>query len=187
MEDLFFAYITASKKVSSYGLSSPERVGDYVQGICMRSASYKTFRLDRFIGFFGDMHEAEEYAEKVRQFLLESPDAEELPIFAELREQKKYKRYESPAMLRPLDFSGPMEICFTGFKKDDKARLSAVASEHGMIVRSDVTVNLHFLCGGYNAGPKKLEVARKKGTLILREDEFLSLVATGELPDDYDR
>ncbi|MBN1085318.1 hypothetical protein JNO12_10760 [Erwinia aphidicola] len=72
-----------------------------------------------------------------------------------------------------------------GSKKDDKDRLSELAKGKGMIVRKDITVNLHLLCGGYNAGPKKLEVAQKKGTMILHEAEFLSLIETGELPDDY--
>lgn len=184
MEDMYFVYITASKKVSAYGLSAPERVGDYVQGICINTGGYKTFRLDRFIQFFGCIGDAEQYAEKVREFLLEEPDTTEIPIFT--IPQKKYGRYESPSMFKPLDFSGPLEICFTGFKKEDKARLIEIAAGKGMVVRGDITVNLHFLCGGYNAGPKKLEVARKKGTLILRESEFLGLIETGELPDDYD-
>ncbi|CAI0764044.1 BRCT domain-containing protein [Serratia ficaria] len=186
MEDIFFVYITASKKVSAYGLSAPERVGDYVQGICTNSGSYKTFRLDRFLQFFGNIETAEEYAARIRCFLLEEPDATEIPLLALQQNQKKYNRYESPSMFKPLDFSGALEICFTGFKKEDKARLIKIASDKGMIVRGDITVNLHFLCGGYNAGPKKLEVARKKGTLILRESEFLTLIETGELPDDYD-
>ncbi|MES4611023.1 MAG: hypothetical protein ACTH8P_15665 [Ewingella sp.] len=184
MSDIFISYVTTKNKVSAYALSTAMEVGDYIQGICSKSGSYKTFRTDRVVGFFGCMEDAEVYTEKVREFLVSEPGARELPLF--VIERKKHKKYESPGMLRPLDFSGPLEICFTGFKKEDKERLTTAAAASGMIVRKDITVNLHFLCGGYNAGPKKLEVARKKGTMILREDELLALISTGELPDDYD-
>lgn len=184
MSDIFFSYVTTKNKVSAYALSAPLEVGRYIQGICSSSGNYKTFRTDRVIGFFGCMEDAETYAGKVREFLVSEPNAKELPLF--VIERKKHKKYESPGMLKPLDFSGPLEICFTGFKKEDKERLASVAADSGMVVRKDITVNLHFLCGGYNAGPKKLEVARKKGTMILREDELLALISTGELPDDYD-
>lgn len=184
MSIIYFVYVTTKNKVAAYSLSQALEVGRYIQGICTTSGAYKTFRTDRMIGFCKNIEDAEEYADKVREYLASEPCAKELPLF--VMERKKHKRYETPGMYQPLDFSGKLEICFTGFKKADKDRLCQLASDSGMIVRKDVTVNLHFLCGGYNAGPKKLEVARNRGTMILRENQLLALIETGELPDDYD-
>ncbi|EFK6636743.1 BRCT domain-containing protein [Escherichia coli] len=77
------------------------------------------------------------------------------------------------------------EVCFTGFKKTDKDRLKNSAISAGMIVRNDVTANLHILCCGRNAGPKKMEIAALKGTMILTESEFLDFLNLGVIPDKY--
>lgn len=44
-----------------------------------------------------------------------------------------------------------------------------------------VTKSLDVLCYGYNAGPKKLQDAREKDTMILNREEFIALATTGEL------
>lgn len=75
------------------------------------------------------------------------------------------------------------EVCFTGFKKDDKERLISLATDNKMSVRTSVTQNLQVLCCGYNAGPKKVDAARMKGVVILDESQFQLLVETGEVPD----
>ena len=75
------------------------------------------------------------------------------------------------------------EVCFTGFKKADKERLTTLATENKMFVRSSVTQNLQVLCCGYNAGPTKVTAARMKGVLILDEEQFLHMTSTGEVPD----
>ena len=58
-----------------------------------------------------------------------------------------------------------------------------MAVEAGMQIRAGVTQNLDFLCGGYNAGPAKLEKSRHQGTTVLTESQFCSLIETGEVPD----
>lgn len=183
MNEVYFVYVTTKGRISAYALTVPTASGDYFQGYT-RDGGFKTFRKDRLIDFFDSLEQAEMYADILRK----NEEAEFGKWRATVRgaNENKYKRYESPGMFEPLDFSGPLEICFTGFKKEDKERLRKIAIDAGMIVRQDVTVNLHFLCGGYNAGPKKLEVARMKGTVILHEAQLLSLIETGELPDDYD-
>jgi NAD-dependent DNA ligase len=84
---------------------------------------------------------------------------------------------------KPLvNYSGKqIEICFTGFKKDDKNRLTIIAQQHNMLVRQSVTVNLDFLCGGYNAGPAKKRKAEAQGALFLTEETLLIMIKTGEL------
>lgn len=186
MEEVYFVYVTAKNKISAYVLQNPFTGGDevYLHGYCKTRGHYRTFKTERVIDFFDSLEEAEECSA-----ILQAIDSSDFNFSDDGLVRtggKNYKRYCSPRMFQPLDFSSPLEICFTGFKKEDKARLSGLAKEAGMIVRGDITVNLHFLCGGYNAGPKKLEVAQKKGTMILHEAEFLSLIETGELPDDYD-
>ena len=78
---------------------------------------------------------------------------------------------------------GNPEICFTGFKKEDKERLLKVAANAGLFIRSSVTSKLEYLCCGENAGPKKIDKARHQGIVALTELEFISLIETGEVPD----
>ncbi|MCU6243876.1 BRCT domain-containing protein [Enterobacter asburiae] len=182
MEEIHFVYVSADKAIAAYSMSNRSEAGNYVQGYCTSEGGLRTFRKDRFIEIFNSFADALNYAEKLNS----NPELIDLSTF-DLRSSngKRYKRYERPGMKEPLDFSGALEICFTGFLRADKERLSKLATDSGMIVRKDVTVNLHILCGGYNAGPKKLEAARMKGSLILREQQLLALIETGELPDNY--
>ncbi|WP_198597588.1 hypothetical protein [Enterovibrio norvegicus] len=53
-----------------------------------------------------------------------------------------------------------------------------------MTVRSEVTKHLNILCYGYNAGQKKLDKARTQGAIIINEPDFLTLLETGEIPED---
>ncbi|TXE33221.1 BRCT domain-containing protein [Serratia marcescens] len=185
MEEIYFVYVSADRRIAAYSLSNRSEHGNYMQGYSHTSGGLRTFRKERFIEFFDCIEDAAAHADKLNANL-ELFDFSSVDLNRNRSGEFRYKRYESPGMLAPLDFSGAHEICFTGFKKEDKERLSKLASEAGMIVRKDVTVNLHFLCGGYNAGPKKLEAARTKGSMILREPEFIALIETGELPDSYD-
>ena len=184
MEEIYFVYITTKNRIAAYALSNPMLCGDYIQGYCTTRGGYRTFRAERIFDFFESLEQAENHVKKLRNTVLSDSSFD--GWYSSRTNEKRYKRYESPGMLQPLDFSGLMEICFTGFKKADKERLILQAKEAEMIVRQDVTTNLHFLCCGYNAGPAKMEAARKKGTMILREPEFLALIDTGVLPDDYD-
>ncbi|MBU9849693.1 BRCT domain-containing protein [Rahnella aceris] len=184
MEEIYFVYVTAKNKISAYSLVNACGNDEYLHGFCTTRGHYRTFKEERVIKYFSSYEKAEQFATEMAALPLPEFGFKESGVLHVRK--KNYKRYESPGMFTPLDFTGPLEICFTGFKKEDKERLSALAKEAGMIIRKDITVNLHFLCGGYNAGPKKLEVAHKKGTMILHESEFVSLVQTGELPDDYD-
>lgn len=173
MEIIHFVYISADKKVSAYEVSDPSYTERYVQGFSSSASGYRTFRKDRFIKSFDSFDEAKKYAELIAPTL----DAS-LYILPEKRHDS-VRKYDAPI------FDGDLEVCFTGFKKADKERLIERAKLAAMVVRSEVTVNLHLLCYGYNAGPKKMELARMKGTIVLNEDEFLSLIETGEIPDIY--
>jgi NAD-dependent DNA ligase len=68
------------------------------------------------------------------------------------------------------------EICFTGFRPDDRARLERLAGQNGYHVVTDVTVKLKVLVTGEAPGPVKLEKARQQRVEILSEAEFLAKI-----------
>ncbi|WP_172564702.1 BRCT domain-containing protein [Vibrio navarrensis] len=121
-----------------------------------------TLRTDRIIQTFDSLDEAESTYE-----------SGEYPINAPI------------TLPDPTRLSSPntMDICFTGFDKEEKQQLTAFAEKHGMIVRKSVTRHLNILCFGKSAGPSKLAQANSQGVLILNKDQLENLVTTGELPD----
>ncbi|HFP0734421.1 TPA: BRCT domain-containing protein, partial [Escherichia coli] len=79
-----------------------------------------------------------------------------------------------------------MSICFTGFDQSDKSRLSALAKENGIDVKSDVGKSLFFLCVGKNKGWRKVQKASDYGVIILTEEQFINFIDTGEIPLEQD-
>jgi len=75
-----------------------------------------------------------------------------------------------------------LQICFTGFGVSKKQELTNLANNNNFRVVSSVTKKLDFLCGGENAGPKKVEKAESQGVQFLNEAQFIQLVETGEVP-----
>ncbi|CAI0698749.1 BRCT domain-containing protein [Serratia ficaria] len=173
MEVIYFVYINAKKQLSAYEIASPSYTEKYVQGISLSDSGYRTFRKDRFIKTFDNFDDAKSYADVI------SVGFDCTPLFPNEQRRDSSRKYDAPV------FDGALEVCFTGFKKGDKERLVESASKANMIVRGDVTVNLHILCYGYNAGPKKMELARMKGSIVLDEQQFITLIETGEIPDSH--
>jgi len=155
--DKFFVYINAKKQVNAYSLINVSESEEHFQGVCSKSNQLKTFRKDRVI------KECSSY---------------ELALV----DLSEHKGIEHLSFLRKPK-ANLFEVCFTGFKKDDKERLISLATDNKMSVRASVTQNLQVLCCGYNAGPKKVDAARMKGVVILDENQFQLLVETGEVPD----
>jgi NAD-dependent DNA ligase len=73
--------------------------------------------------------------------------------------------------------SSRAEICFTGFRPDDRAHLEELAEENGYHVVTDVTVKLKVLVAGEAPGPVKLAKARHQGAEILSKTEFLAKIS----------
>jgi NAD-dependent DNA ligase len=71
------------------------------------------------------------------------------------------------------------EICFTGFRPDDRTRLEKLAEKTGFHVVTEVTVKLRVLVTGEAPGPVKLEKARQQTVEILSEAEFLAKIPAG--------
>jgi NAD-dependent DNA ligase len=81
----------------------------------------------------------------------------------------------SPPKANRLAPSKP-EVCFTGFRPDDRARLEKLAEKTGYHVVTEVTVKLKLLVTGEAPGPVKLAKARQQGAEILSEAEFLARI-----------
>jgi NAD-dependent DNA ligase len=81
-----------------------------------------------------------------------------------------------PKAKRPK--SSKPEICFTGFRPDDRANLGKLAEQNGYHVVSSVTVRLKVLVTGEAPGPVKLAKAQQQGVTILSAAEFLAQIPT---------
>lgn len=161
MEEKHFVYINGNARIGAHSLINISRSEHHIQGICTKSHSVKTYRLDRILKEYGSAEEASG-----------SCDSFNSDSYSHLVSKSK-------TSLKKQTF----DICFTGFKKADKERLIAVASENELTVRDSVTKNLQILCCGYNAGPSKVNAARMKGTVIIDESGFSHFIETGEIPD----
>lgn len=152
-----FIYRDAKGNITVRTVRDISETEDYLQGICLRSGDLRTFRKDRIIEEFPDKFSAET---RLPHHISTNPPPKPPPRSHHL-----------------------IDICFTGFKNNDKEKLTNLAQGAGMIVRDFVTKSLNFLFGGYNAGPAKIEKARKQGVVFLNESQFIQLLETGEMPE----
>lgn len=154
MDIKYIIYVNAKGDVKPYELAEVSENDTYIQAI--HDGKLKTFRQDRVV-FEGDDYSSLE--EGITNLLSAG--------YIEVQEPK----------IKPL-----LEICFTGFGKVEKERLSRFAESLQCLVRKSVTTDLDVLCYGKNAGPTKMRDARNKGILVLNEEEFCMLLETGEIP-----
>ncbi|WP_434357355.1 hypothetical protein NF212_16045 [Parasalinivibrio latis] len=163
--DLYFVYLSQRMNLSAVKLSNWSETEDHFQGMATfdGDTSFRTYRKDCIIEMLDSLESLAETEIALIEFL-NSPA------------NKDFNRPKP----KPVD---TFDVHFTGFKKDDKARLIELAKSVDMVVRSEVTKHLNILCYGYNAGPKKLEKARSQGVLILDEQQFIAFTETGEVPD----
>ena len=66
---------------------------------------------------------------------------------------------------------------FAGRSRDD---MKALVEEHGGRNLAAVSANVDFIVAGDNMGPAKRQKAEKLGVTILTEEEFMSLISSGE-------
>jgi NAD-dependent DNA ligase len=155
--DMTFIYQDARGNITSRCVSNISENAAYLQGYCNTTKALKTFRKDRILEV---LNSNENIETKINHYISKSPPPKPPPRSHHL-----------------------LDICFTGFKSDDKKRLITMAENNGVTVRSSVTKNLNFLCCGYNAGPMKINAARDQGVITLSEDQFIKLLETGEIPE----
>lgn len=72
---------------------------------------------------------------------------------------------------RPAKERAP-EVCFTGFRAEEKSELAALATKAGYKVRKSVTARLDVLCTGDLPGAAKIEKANQVGAAIVNAPAF---------------
>lgn len=161
-----FTYQKYQGEITEYELQNWREDGHYIQGVCLRSHVFKTFRKDRISSYLDG-------SEK----LLNDPFPPGKPCMP--------VRHERVGARAKTEKPDAPQILFTGFPAAQRADLERIADEAGFWVRKNgVTRDLTFLCTGPNAGPAKIELARAQGTYIVPASHFATFLETGELPDE---
>lgn len=150
-----FTYCNAKGQLGAYEIAGVSESAEHYQGFLTDGGGIRTFRKDRVIEYFDSLAAA----------LSGIPES-----------------YSPPVTTKPKKQSPPT-ICFTGFKKDTKTKLTSLAEAAGLAVRTGVSGSLSYLCCGANAGPVKLDKARAAGALVLSEMQFIAMLDTGEIPE----
>lgn len=160
METVSFIYKDAQGVVTARTVIDISETEKYIQAFCTQAQELRTFRKDRIIEYIQD--EAN-IPERLSHLIANSPSPK-------------------PVKHRIQNDGNLSEVCFTGFKEDDKMRLSELAKKSSMFVRTSVTSNLEFLVCGFRAGKAKIQKARHQGVIVLTESQFMALLETGEIP-----
>lgn len=166
---LRFAYINAKGTKTRRELITWQQNNHYIRGIQSIDNGFRTFRKDQIIEMYYDQKEFEQSI---------YPDAEK----GILKWNGQKMVYYSPSQLIKIIKENYPEIAFTGFLAKARAQLEQQAKEAGLCVRKTVTVNLNYLCTGYNAGPSKVMKALAMGIVIMDEEAFKWMMETGEIP-----
>lgn len=168
-DNRIFIYIDAQGVVSAREVTRISETEEYIQGICLISNGLRTFRKVRVLEYLDNQANV---TERLSHHTANNP--EPVTNNGGVIRRRNDRRNDT----------GRLEVCFTGFKKADKERLIELAESKEFFVRSAVTKNLSFLCCGYNAGPTKIEKSRHQGVVALSESQFLSMLETGEIPEE---
>jgi NAD-dependent DNA ligase len=83
---------------------------------------------------------------------------------------------QKPRVVKHRNPSELPEICFTGFKSEDKNNLIE-AARRKFHVASNVTGKLEYLVCGFRAGPSKVAKASAQGVQLITEDEFRFMIS----------
>lgn len=128
-----------------------------------------------------DKGEKGDLSEKLRRILLSKSTLSEAQISSMTEKDGWAWVYANSAKKnKPIKLA---EVCFTGFSIAEKPFLESLAEGAHLRVVTSVTKGLFLLVAGENAGPAKLEKARKQGTTVIDRAAFEHLVETGELPE----
>ena len=117
-------------------------------------------------------------SEKPTMILLSKSDMTKDEI-SKLTDAEAWKLIYSIRTVKAKD--NRLQVCFTGFGTTQKQELTDLANSNKFKVVASVTKKLDFLCGGENAGPKKIEKAESQGVQFLTGKQFINLIETGEI------
>lgn len=116
---------------------------------------------------------------KPTMILLSKTDLTESEI-SNMSDRKAWALIYSTRKEKAID--NRLQVCFTGFNVTMKKQLISLATDSNLNVVKSVTKKLDFLVGGVNAGPMKIKKAQDQGVQFLNEEEFKTLIETGEIP-----
>lgn len=157
-----FTYTNAQGETSEREVKVDYVDDTYIEGYCYSAQGTRTFRLDRIDGMIWQNNEC---------FFVD-----------EWLGKQGIRKKQSSLIKQTKQKSHKLEICFTGFKHDEKLKLELLAEKNGFKVRTAVSKNLDFLVCGVNAGPSKIAQALERGIPYFSEDEFMVMLETGEIP-----
>jgi NAD-dependent DNA ligase len=69
-----------------------------------------------------------------------------------------------------------LQICFTGFDPHSRNKLEEIAVANEFEVVKSITKGLKYLCAGPNAGPSKIEKAKKQNRDIISLNDFHQII-----------
>ncbi|EPB6684102.1 hypothetical protein ACRRGR_000397 [Vibrio alginolyticus] len=138
----------------------------HVQGWCSITSSPRTLRVDHILDIYEPLSEVKTFFKEAKAKLEESGF-----------------EFDAPKSNR-LSSSNTMDVCFTGFAKDEKSELMSKAESKESMVRQSVTRHLDMLCYGCITSPKKLEKALAQRVMFLNRHQFENLLETDEVPEE---
>ena len=163
-----FIYINGEGEVELKKVDVNELDEDRFHGIDTQIHERRTYLYDRVLRIYS--------TKEIKEIKYEDI-SNEIEILQEAH-QSKIKKKRGSYETNP---EGKCEVCFTGFKAQEKAEMINIAKENHMIVRSSVTANLDMLVMGDNAGERKIKTAQGKGIKICDKEGFLDFLETGEM------
>jgi len=158
-DEKIFIYRNARGVITSRKVKIWDESDDYLYAF--DESNLKTFRKDRVLEFIDNLNQIDE---RLSYHIKNNPEPTPRKVTGNIR--------------------GDLEICFTGFKSEDKKKLESLAKSNNLFVRKNVTKNLFFLCCGYNSGKSKMKKSHEQGVTLLGEDQFLKFLETGEIPEE---
>lgn len=158
---MLFVYRDSSGQETLRKLTNFKEDKAYIRGYCEYSGGMRTFRKDRIVQHISDESALNGFAD--------------IPIPKAAQQRKPLE----------LDEDQLFDICFKGFRADDREGLESLARENTMRVRYSVSSKLDFLCVGDGLCGKAMEDAENKKVSIITTDQFYEFINDGILPDGY--
>lgn len=152
---LIFRYRNSKGEVSERKVVDFTVSPSWIHGYCLLRGEERTFKRERIVELLSDLN------------------LDELVTVLDEKIEEEFM-----GMFGPVEKQHPpgSEIAFTGFAREEKERLIALARRNGYIVHPKVTKFLDYLCTGPNAGPRKMERAQQAGAVFVSREEFLAMV-----------
>ena len=153
----FFIYINRFNEVKPYEVNILHKHDEEIIVYDLREKKEKTFITENILS----QHSSFNDAENKSQIL-----------------QKEYQIL--PRNVTGKTFANTdkkMEVCFTGFSKEEKKELIQIATDKNLFIRTDVSSRLSLLVCGPNTGPSKLKKAKSLSIKIINgKQEFINFL-----------